>query len=727
MDVSHSMRNSVGGKVKLRGEKWARSIFKIVDELIKHDVSSSNQTFALAFGSPLYPKVFDLFHTVRKAYHEVKKEQTQIEDIKERASKQWKLMESYRYNLPLQVFVFDGEEPCNIFEPISECEIIQHILDEALKILEENGAPRVRHWGKMNVLLKVVDDVTTAATLLHYLQKSDFREEFVHECLPKECRESSLNNIHDFGFEAAYAAAGYIGQCGQDWQTRVTEESVKEAIEKGKQLVAKTRWKKAAEFQVTDFSKAAIMSVQDASEILHTSVGDEKPTNEQVDELLKIIEPLIYGTTPLMKAMCHSVDLFSFPEFANHLKLLFIVSDGLPTDEIYPPKWVKICQNLTVLRVIIVSCFITNQNLSDPCHLYSIEDKCWEHPAKFMFRMSSTITTQKIPRTLFVKRKWKIDIDNNETRLFFQVNHPDLVREVCDMAKSVVQEKDSLSDMLSTVDLDLYINKSNDGFGAKRQHGGTCYANASAAVLHLAVKRIIGRDGGYPDFFELRRELIDKYGERGASTKKVLEAVCPKYRLKCNVVNAIDAMQAVSEKRPVAARFYLSGAQWDQFSQFYKENPKGILTRSYLDSKHHSESKPGGHAVVLTSYDAQSLCLMNSWGDDWANNGFFRVQNANTLPGLKFFDVFWTLDSLSKEEKTAYEQQGPKIAAKLMRSLQGLQEARYKCPWCSVESRVVDYSGHLLRAKCPSCSKTFNANKEGGDLALNLYLTSLMH
>lgn len=75
--------------------------------------------------------------------------------------------------------------------------------------------------------------------------------------------------------------------------------------------------------------------------------------------------------------------------------------------------------------------------------------------------------------------------------------------------------------MLSTVDLDLYINKAKDWFEAKRQDEETCYANASAAVLHLAMKCIIHvKPGGrYPDFFELRRELFDKYGKHGYSTK----------------------------------------------------------------------------------------------------------------------------------------------------------------------------------------------------------------
>ena len=107
----------------------------------------------------------------------------------------------------------------------------------------------------------------------------------------------------------------------------------------------------------------------------------------------------------------------------------FILSDGQPTDGNDPPL-----QKLSNLGVTIVSCLITNQLLADPRHLYSILDKSCEKPAKTIFRMSSIITTQKIPRTLFLKRRWKIGIDNNKTRLFFQVNLPDLVKEVCDMA-----------------------------------------------------------------------------------------------------------------------------------------------------------------------------------------------------------------------------------------------------------------------------------------------------
>ena len=150
------------------------------------------------------------------------------------------------------------------------------------------------------------------------------------------------------------------------------------------------------------------------------------------------------------------------------------------------------------------------------------------------------------------------------------------------MARKCVLTQDALSDILSSVDLDLYINKTNDKFRGEKQKGKTCYAHASAAVMHLAMKRIIRRDGGYPKFSDLRDILIAKYDKDDKSTEEILREICPKYHLQCQTVDAIGAMKAISAKRPVVVTFRLTGAQWDQFEKFYRENPRGILTRSYL-------------------------------------------------------------------------------------------------------------------------------------------------
>ena len=185
---------------------------------------------------------------------------------------------------------------------------------------------------------------------------------------------------------------------------------------------------------------------------------------------------------------------------------------------------------------------------------------------------------------MFVRRRWTIDITNNETYLFLQVNHPDNLREACEVARNVVCCQDALSDLLSSIDLDLYINREVEGYKEKKeQEGGTCYANAAATVLHLSMRRILGREGEYPDFYKLREEFINRFGFDGANTFLVLQEMCPKYRLHCQKVDLMGAMKAITSSRPVVARFRLTDREWDRFEAFFRRNPKGILTKKEID------------------------------------------------------------------------------------------------------------------------------------------------
>jgi hypothetical protein len=275
------------------------------------------------------------------------------------------------------------------------------------------------------------------------------------------------------------------------------------------------------------------------------------------------------------------------------------------------------------------------------------------------------------------------------------------------MARDVVCCPDALSELIASVDLDIYINQTTDEFKPNKQQGGTCYANASAAVLHLAMQRIHGREGGYPDFHKLKNEIIKAYGICGADTRKVLEEICPKYRLHSQNVLIKGAMEAIVKKRLVVARFRLTDDEWDVFGNFYNTNPIGILTQNELDVHKRPTSPPpptSGHAVVLTSYNSKCLTFMNSWGHKWADNGFFRVHNAEVLQ-LEFFDIYWTLSDLTEGEEKCYYQHGSEVAAKLVNSLKGLQKAEYICPECEQTSLVTEFNGTLSKVRCPKCSR----------------------
>ena len=218
--------------------------------------------------------------------------------------------------------------------------------------------------------------------------------------------------------------------------------------------------------------------------------------------------------------------------------------------------------------------------------------------------------------------------------------------------------------MLISVDLDIYINQSTNSFEAEEQVGNTCYAYASATVLHLAMKRFLGREGGYPEFKALRDEMIKGFGGvDGANTSQVLDEIYPKYRLHCRDVNPKEAMQAIVEKRPVVATFRLTEEEWKIFRNFSQNDPTGILTEKEIDvCNRNAHDATKGHAVVLTSYNSKCLTLLNSQKTGRDNMGFFRVQNADVLE-MDFFDVYWTLEELTEGEKKYYDDNGSEVVA----------------------------------------------------------------
>ena len=55
--------------------------------------------------------------------------------------------------------------------------------------------------------------------------------------------------------------------------------------------------------------------------------------------------------------------------------------------------------------------------------------------------------------------------------------------------------------------------------------------------------RIVGREGGFPSFYEIRKRIIDEYGLRVPTLKVFLEASCHEYRLQYKEVDETGARQ----------------------------------------------------------------------------------------------------------------------------------------------------------------------------------------
>ena len=307
-----------------------------------------------------------------------------------------------------------------------------------------------------------------------------------------------------------------------------------------------------------------------------SSMSSSSSLHDRIRETIEPIKPHIYGGTPMCAALNNAKNVLM--ETSTNQKVLFILSDGESGDGNPRP----IAEVLRKFDVTIVTCFLTSDPIIEPRRLFDEPDPSWStHDGRLvLFEMSSCMENTHTPISYLVDANWVLPT-SGVSRLFIQANRLDVVNEFCKIVVSQMEKDcDALAHILEKVPLAKYINQKIAKIVPPKQEFETCYANAIATVFHLAIHRIVGREGGYPTFEEIRQCLVDAHGTEGADSEKVLEKVCPLYRLHFKEIDETHARQAINERRPVVVTFYLYKIQWDNFWSFYYNTPKGILTKN---------------------------------------------------------------------------------------------------------------------------------------------------
>jgi hypothetical protein len=445
--------------------------------------------------------------------------------------------------------------------------------------------------------------------------------------------------------------------------------------------------------------------------------------HDRIEELLKPIKPYIFGGTPMCRALNDAEKIFkqATETGTESQNVLFLLSDGHAADGDPHP----IGTQLQGLNVKIATCFLTSDDIKNPKRLLYEAGPDWPDGdgRRVLFEMSSSMPNTHTPVSYLIDAGWELPL-SGESRLFIQANSLDVVDEFC---KTVVAQMtrhcDAIIDLIGKVNLATYIGQANAAFRPYDQgNEGTCYAHAIAAVFHLAMNRIVGREGGIPQFEEIRDRLIKEYGKYGANTETVLSKVCPEYRLHFKKIDETGARKAINERRPVVCRFSWDHKQIEKFVAYYDTTPKGILLKSDVQLQEAGLTgflfnisrflpfigpRYGGHAVVLTTCHPDCLRFMNSWGPDFADGGFFRVKDQAVLDNTTFYDVYWNESDLTESEKKAYEENCAKKLKEYAHDLPSIQEVPYKCPKCEKTSNVAEFLGDISKAQCPECKQTF--------------------
>ncbi len=316
--------------------------------------------------------------------------------------------------------------------------------------------------------------------------------------------------------------------------------------------------------------------------------GSSDSVRKNIDEILKSIEPYIYGYTPMVRAMRDALRVFQNFNRTHPDKqmTLLLLTDGQSSDG--DPK--EIAEQIKQLGVTIVTCFLTDQHLDDPYRCY--DDSENSSPlSPVLLEMSSTKHNNDSPMYYLADAGWKLPL-SGESRLYIEANTLEIVNEVCEKVVSELNNpcRDGVTDILNVVGVQDLIGESFENFEpGDQKNTGTCYAHAVAAVTCFAMHRVLEREGGHPEFKTIREELIQEFGEHGADTLKVLHKRCPQYRLRYKEVSERDARAALNCRRPLVATFTYSKKQKKEFCEFYRSNSGGILDKENLQGTHNNK------------------------------------------------------------------------------------------------------------------------------------------
>ena len=358
--------------------------------------------------------------------------------------------------------------------------------------------------------------------------------------------------------------------------------------------------------------------------------------------------------------------------------------------------------------------------------------KDWKPSTQRLFKLSSKVECFKILPNVFQTAGWTVEEpsnpqERNEVKLFVHANNHANVSSACTFAKQIFTDKDCLSDILSEVSLASCINqKKNEAIPGNQGNSGDCLEYAAAAAMYLELHRIPNRQGGYPTVEKLRQELIEHFKSlNGKKYTDHLDSFAKTYRLRAQKVEYQDALEAASNMHFVIAAFSWNDREKEQFEEFFRKNPRSILR--HFNLRHHDkDDEDERHAVLLTSFTSKFLRFMNSWGTEWGDGGFFKIENSETLREMSFIKIYVDKKRLLTKERNYAALHGGKKAATFLKNLQGLKRSQHTCPFCERSSRVSEFKGVMFHGRCPKCNKKFTLDtNSGGNLLLYQYLVSL--
>lgn len=146
--------------------------------------------------------------------------------------------------------------------------------------------------------------------------------------------------------------------------------------------------------------------------------------------------------------------------------------------------------------------------------LYDRVAKEWGAGEQTLFHMASRISYTKHPVPMLASMGWKIP-SSGDCSLYTTLCSVTVIEEFCSVLLSARFDlADTLLDLIGRMHLDAYINDihvRNRNNLSNQGDSETCYAHATAAVIHMALLRIVRRKGGCPSIKKIRKRILKSF------------------------------------------------------------------------------------------------------------------------------------------------------------------------------------------------------------------------
>ena len=234
----------------------------------------------------------------------------------------------------------------------------------------------------------------------------------------------------------------------------------------------------------------------------------------------------------------------------------------------------------------------------------------------------------------------------------------------------------------------------------------------------------------------------------------MVKTIVKNFNLSARQVTPEEGRIAIMKGRQCLCYFYLLKEEFQKFIQFYKNNPKGILTKNILKIKknNNGENKPMGHVIVLMSIEENCIKFLNSYGENWGDKGYFRIKDEKVLRGLDkcLVEIYWEKSDLTEDEINKYNynfssfiQEASKYLSQPNLNIKNDLQKEFECQKCQKKYKLnnfklILYQAHRrndetdtrnLKIGCLVCGTQFELNKfEKSDsiIATLLYINYIL-